>query len=85
VGGGTKISWVRWKSVCQQKHNEGVRVKDIRVMNVSLLAKWRWRLLDGKAALWKDVLQAKYGNRVGRLLEGGVELGRISLLFGGRS
>jgi len=54
-------------------------------MNVSLLAKWRWRLLDGKAALWKDVLQAKYGNRVGRLLEGGVELGRISLLFGGRS
>ena len=50
VGGGTKISWVSWKSVCQQKCNGGVGVKDIWVMNVSLLAKWRWRLLDGKAA-----------------------------------
>ena len=85
VGGGRKISWVRWKSVCQQKRNEGVRVKDIRVMNVSLLAKWRWRLLDGKNALWKNVLQAKYGNCVGRLVEGVVEFGRPSLPFGGRS
>jgi len=48
-----------------------VGVKDIRVMNVSLLAKWRWRLLDGEKALWKDVLEVKYGTCVRKLLEGG--------------
>lgn len=46
-------------------------VKDIRVMNVSLLAKWRWRLLDGEKALWKDVIEVKYGPCVGTSLEGG--------------
>lgn len=39
VGGGKKINWVKWKSVCQQKRNGGVGVKDIRVMNISLLSK----------------------------------------------
>lgn len=71
VGGGRKINWVRWKSVCNQKRHGGAGVKDIRVMNVSLLAKWRWRLLDGNPALWKNVLEEKYGNCVGRLVEGG--------------
>ena len=46
-------------------------VKDIRVMNVSLLVKWRCRLLEGDIALWKDVLKAKYGYCMGSLLEGG--------------
>lgn len=31
-------------------------------MNVSLLAKWRWRLLNGEIALSKDVLEEKYGH-----------------------
>jgi hypothetical protein len=54
VGGGRKISWVRWKSVCQHKANGGLGVRDVIVLNVSLLAKWRWRLLDGEVTLWKD-------------------------------
>lgn len=48
VRGRKKISWVKWKVVCQQKRKGGSRVKDVRVVNVSLLTKWRWRLLDGK-------------------------------------
>jgi len=44
-------------------------VKDIRVMNVSLLEKWRWKLLDGERTLWKDVLEEKYGPCVGRVFE----------------
>jgi hypothetical protein len=54
MGGGRKISWVRSKSVCQHKVNGGLGVRDVRVLNVSLLAKWRWRLLDGEVTLWKD-------------------------------
>lgn len=41
MGGGKKISWVKWNSVCQQKKNGGLGVKDVIVVNVSLLAKWR--------------------------------------------
>jgi hypothetical protein len=31
------------------------------MVNLSLLAKWRWRLLDNNQAVWKDVLISKYG------------------------
>jgi len=70
VGRGKKINWVKWKTVCQEKENGGVGVKDIRVMNISLLAKWRWRLLDGEKALWKSVLVKKYGENVESVLQG---------------
>jgi len=63
VGGGKKISWVKWESVCHQKRNGGLGVKDLQLMNISLLAKWRWRWLDGVRALWKRVIQSKYGAR----------------------
>jgi hypothetical protein len=29
--------------------------------NISLLIKWRWRLLQKKNGLWKEILVAKYG------------------------
>jgi hypothetical protein len=70
VGGGKKISWVNWESVCRKKKNGGLGVKDIRVMNTSLLAKWRWRWLDGEMTLWKRVIHEKYGIQYGSLLEG---------------
>ena len=70
VGGGKKISWVKWESVCQHKSNGGLGMKDIRVMDISLLAKWRWRLLDGEKALWKRGLEVKYGKCEGTLLGG---------------
>lgn len=58
--------------MCQQKENGGIGIKDVRVMNVSLLVKWRWRLLDGEIALWKDVLEVKYGPCKECVLEGEV-------------
>jgi len=52
------------------KEEGGLGVKDIRIMNVSLLVKRRWRLLDGEGTLWKDVLEEKYGPCVCRLFGG---------------
>jgi hypothetical protein len=40
-------------------------------VNISLLVKWRWRLLNDDNALWKEVLKGKYGESV----IGNVELG----------
>ena len=57
--------------MCEQKKNGGIGIKDVRVMNVCLLAKWRWRLLDGVNVLWKDVLEEKYSPCRERLFEGG--------------
>ena len=36
-------------------------------MNMSLLAKWKWRILQGEQSLWKRVLVEKYGDHVSSL------------------
>lgn len=48
--------------VCKPKEEGGLGVRDVRVVNWSLLAKWRWRLIQEGNVLWKDVLVEKYGN-----------------------
>jgi hypothetical protein len=46
--------------VCQEKNNGSLGVKNIKVVNFSLLAKWRCRFLKLEdEAFWKDVLVAK--------------------------
>jgi hypothetical protein len=63
VNGRKKISWVKWKVVCKGKRKAGLGVRNLEVVNQSLLMKWRWRLLNREdSALWKEVLVAKYGN-----------------------
>jgi hypothetical protein len=42
------------------KKDEGLGVKDLKVFNLSLLAKWRWRLLADDKPQWRLVLEAKY-------------------------
>jgi hypothetical protein len=65
-GGRARISWVKWDTVCKPKRLGGLGVRDIRAVNISLLAKWRWRLLGNDNAMWKEVLRSKYGvNAVG--------------------
>jgi len=42
----------------------------VRIVNISLLAKWRWRFLQNDVALWKEVLVEKYVNHMGELMGG---------------
>jgi hypothetical protein len=64
VKGGRKLSWISWKMVCREKKNGGLGVRDVKVVNMSLLSKWRWKLLQNDSALWKDVLVSRYGRRL---------------------
>jgi hypothetical protein len=65
VRGGKKVCWVKWKVICQAKNKGGLGVRDIRAVNLSLLMKWRWRLLNlEENSLWKEVLVAKYGEHI---------------------
>ncbi|GAU25276.1 hypothetical protein TSUD_17890 [Trifolium subterraneum] len=34
---------------------------DLRCVNLALLAKWRWRLLERGHGIWRDILLARYG------------------------
>jgi hypothetical protein len=50
--------------VCKEKNKRGLGVRDINLVNLSLLAKWRWRLLQPGLPLWKEVLVARYGSHI---------------------
>jgi len=36
-------------------------VRDLRQVNLALLAKWRWRYLLGEGGIWRDIIFARYG------------------------
>jgi hypothetical protein len=60
-----KIAWVKWFDVCRSKEDGGLGVRNIRLVNISLLTKWRWRLLNSQDSLWALVIKAKYGGNIG--------------------
>jgi hypothetical protein len=60
----TKTCWVKWDVICRPKKEGGLGVRDLRLVNISLLSKWKWKLLDRENELWKDVVVAKYGRDV---------------------
>jgi hypothetical protein len=61
VGGGRKICWVKWRKVCLPRSKGALGVRDVRLVNLSLMAKWKWRLIQDDLPLWKVVLREKYG------------------------
>ena len=36
-------------------------MRDLRNVNLALLAKWRWRLLQGNDGIWRDIIRTRYG------------------------
>jgi hypothetical protein len=52
---------VKWEDVFRPKNQGGLGDNDLRFMNISLLTKWRWRLLSEREPFWKGIIQAKYG------------------------
>jgi hypothetical protein len=59
-----KISWVRWDEVCKPKKDGGLGIRNVKLTNDSLLAKWRWKLLQPDDELWKNIVTARYGEEV---------------------
>jgi len=46
--------------VCKPKEEGGLGVKDIRMFNCTLLAKWKWSLMSEEKGKWKEILVSKY-------------------------
>lgn len=58
-----KNSLVNWDLVCYPKEFGGLGVKDLHLMNVSLLIKWWWKWTNPMySGLWKQLLQRKYNS-----------------------
>jgi hypothetical protein len=55
---------VKWDDLCRPKEEAGLGIRDLRLVNKSLLAKWRWKLLSHENEVWKDIVSARYGNDV---------------------
>ena len=55
------IYWSNWKDICKSKGEGGLGIRDIKMFNYALLAKWRWRSFYVDKGRWKDVLESKYG------------------------
>jgi hypothetical protein len=73
--GSKRVNWIKWEDVCKPKRLGGLGVRDLRLVNISLLTKWRWRLLNGGNSLWREVIRSKYGDEV---------IGRVDWNEGGR-
>lgn len=52
---------VNWRTVLLSKDREGLGIRNLRLQNGSLLKKWLWRYTEEGNALWKEVIEAKYG------------------------
>lgn len=56
------ITWVSWKSMCREKLQGGLGIKDVGAFNNALLGKWKWKVLYDNDALWSNLLRFRYGN-----------------------
>ena len=64
VRGGRKTCWVKWRKICTPRTKGGLGVRDVKLVNLSLIAKWKWRLLQSDIPLWKVVLRDKYEDSI---------------------
>ena len=52
---------VKWASVCTPISSGGLGIRKIRLFNIAILGKWLWRFGIEKNALWRKVIELKYG------------------------
>ena len=60
-GDDPKIHLVKWDTLCSPISSGGLGIRKIRLFNEALLGKWLWRFGIGEDALWRQVIELKYG------------------------
>ncbi|XP_058725510.1 uncharacterized protein LOC131596787 [Vicia villosa] len=64
------IHWVCWDTVCKSKEEGGLGIKNVEIMNVALISKWKWRILNENEAVWSGIIRARYGKVKLKILVG---------------
>jgi hypothetical protein len=62
LGDQPKFHLLNWAKVCEPLDHGGLGVKNLRLFNQSLLGKWLWRYGKERDALWRQVVEVKYGS-----------------------
>ena len=62
ISGDSKLNLVKWAEVCRPVQVGGLGIRRLRSFNSALLGKWLWRYGIETDALWRKVIEAKYGN-----------------------
>jgi hypothetical protein len=57
-----KYHLVSWSIVCSPISEGGLGIKNLRIFNQTLLGKWLWHYAHEREALWRSVVDAKYGS-----------------------
>jgi hypothetical protein len=57
-----KYHLVKWSQICCPIQSGGLAIRDLRSFNTALLGKWLWRYGAERDALWRLVVDAKYGS-----------------------
>ena len=56
-----KFHLVKWAIVCAPLSSGGLGIRNLRLFNIALLGKWLWRFGQERDALWRQVIEVKYG------------------------
>jgi hypothetical protein len=62
LGDDFKYHLVCWSLVCTPIPEGGLGLRNLRMFNQALLGKWLWRYEHEKEALWRSVVDAKFGS-----------------------
>jgi len=62
IGEEFKYHLVSWSTVCSPISEGGLGIRNLRIFNQALLGKWLWRFAHEREALWRSVVDAKYGS-----------------------
>jgi hypothetical protein len=54
-----KYHLVKWEKICKSKKKGELGIKNLRMMNISLLCKWWW-MLKNEVGLWQEIVRKKY-------------------------
>ncbi|GJS59725.1 RNA-directed DNA polymerase, eukaryota, reverse transcriptase zinc-binding domain protein [Tanacetum coccineum] len=60
-----KLSWIKWSNTLSSHDKGGLGVGSLKAFNLSLLLKWRWRLMQKSNALWVQVVKFVHGDEAG--------------------
>lgn len=55
-----KYHMVKWAWVCPPKELGGLGITNSRLLNIAMMCKWIWKIVQGSSGLWVDLLRAKY-------------------------
>nr|GEU51569.1 RNA-directed DNA polymerase, eukaryota, reverse transcriptase zinc-binding domain protein [Tanacetum cinerariifolium] len=64
------MAWIKWENVLASFEKGGLNIRSLKSFNLTLLQKWRWRLVNNPDSLWARVIIAIHCVEAGLDLKG---------------